>query len=394
MKVLTQLGYGKSDYVDSAIKDESIAGVILSPRDEDPSSLVSLAKSYTSRGLPFIALDPQFYAYTIPEARLRYLDKVPYYPDGFITRRQFSNLAQLKAFSTDALDYQFKLKVTHLISPAIQLADLRDSNSQTFLTMAQESISHVVRKKDRRPLLLSLILEESALVSPEAVDEFLDILTAWEFGGVYICVQPRGSAYPSPIAPTAMANLLYLIYVLSDLNGYEVVVGYADFNGLLYGAAGADYMASGWYNSLKQFSISRFIPKKGGARARARYPSLPLLASILVEPELSDIVDSGRKRYGLSDLGFDRAFADNVSSALWPPGTSCRAHLAAFNELADDVTGSARSVKRRMAYALERIERAQSTILLLRNEGVVFETRFTFLNIWQEAIDQFLERLD
>jgi hypothetical protein len=47
-----------------------------------------------------------------------------------------------------------------------------------------------------------------------------------------------------------------------------------------------------------------------------------------------------------------------------------------------------------MAYALERIERTQSTILLLRNEGVVFETRFTFLSIWQEAIDQFLERLD
>lgn len=391
MKVLAQVGYGKSNYLESAFQGGTITGAILSPRDDDPETLASLVRGYSTVDITdFVAVDPQFYAFTVPEGRIRNLEDYPYYP-GFLTRRQFSDLANLRRFSTAALDYQRRLEVTHLIAPAIQLTDLRDSYSQIYMTMAQESINYMARRKDARHLLLSLIVDENALLSTEAVDEFLDSLTAWDFQGAYICVQPRATSYPAVLSAPALANLLYIIYVLSELNKLWVVVGYSDFNSLLYGAAGADYIGTGWYNSLKTFSLTRFAPKKGGSRARPRYPSIPLLSSILVEPELAEIVDAGEPQLGLSGIPQDAALVRNMSGASWPAGLAYQAHLSALHRIGQDVEGSGRNAKQRLRYVLDRISRAESAVKLLQTEGVAFETRFGFLATWRDAIDQFFD---
>jgi len=391
LRILAQQGYGKGRYIEEGIKDGSLRGAILSPRDEEPAALTSFVKHLAEDGLEFVAIDPQFYAFTIADGRLRHLERYPFSP-GFLTRRSFSSSTELRAFSSDALKYQAHLPVTHLISPAVALTDLRDSNSQIYVTMAQESIRWHSKKK-QKPLLLSLILNESALQSSDAIDEFLDVITSWDYHGVYLCVQATTSAYPATLSAAALANLLYLVHVLTTLNDYLVVFGFADFNALLLGAAGASYAASGWYNSLKQFSLNRFVPSKGGSRPRPRYPSIPLLAPILVEPELSEIVDLGFGEYALSDLDLDDQLSDEVSGAMWPALVSYRANVAALAGLGESLRRAGRNTQTRLDSVIDRIERARSSYQYLATEGVTFQTRFGFLNTWQEAIEQFLDRI-
>jgi hypothetical protein len=392
MKIISQVGHGKSDYVTQCLADGNIVGAIFSPRDETPDEVRRALRSiYRDERVEFAAFDPQFYAFTLPDARLRNLDIYPYCP-GFLTRRQFSQLDRLREFSVDAIDYQLKLSVTHLIAPAIQLIDLRDSYSQIYMTMAQESIEYWKRRSTDKSLLISLILNESALSSSEAVDEFLDVITSWEYDGVYICVESRTGQYPQRLSAQALTNLLYIVYVLSELNDKQVIFGYSDFIGILVGAAGAHYLATGWYNSLKSFSLTRFIPRKGGGRARQRYASVPLLASVLVEPELSEILDLGYSEYALSGTSFDVRIAESPGTA-WTASISYREHAAALASLAASVTNAGRTPAARMKAMARRISRAQSAVQLLTSEGVVFETRFGFLEDWQSAIDEFLERI-
>lgn len=390
MNILAQVGFGKSTYIEDAVKDGSLSGAILSPRDEDAASLASTVQRLSdSQGVTFVAVDPQFYAFTVPDARLRKLDGYPYNP-GILTRRSYSDADTLRKLSVTALQFQSTLSVTHLITPAIPLVDLRDSSSQIFITMAQESLKHV---DDARPLLLSLILSESALLSPDQVDEFLDVITAWDYRGIYLCVQPNNSIYPATLSSPALANLLYLIYVLAELNNYTVVVGFTDFNSILFRAAGANYVASGWHNSLKQFSLARYAPKKkGGARARPRYSSRPLLAPILVEPELAEIVDAGLEEYALSGSVFDTRLLGDVAGTNWPTSIAYRAHVATLARLDEEFT-SASTAKGRFASALQSVGRARSSFELLAKRGISFETRAAFLRSWQDAVEQTLERI-
>ena len=391
MRLLAQQGFGKARYIDDSINDRTAYGAILSPRDEDPIALETLINNLRTGKTKFIAVDPQFYAFTIPDARLRRLADYPYYP-GFLTRRNFSRTQDLRRYAVDALEYQKTLNVSHFIAPSIALMDLRDSYSQVFVSMAQESLEWHEQQDDSRPLLLSLILNESALNSSEAVDEFLDVATSWSCEGMYICVQATSSAYPANLGAAALANLLYIIYVLSELNDYSITIGFCDFNSFLFGAAGASFAATGWYNSLKQFSLNRWIPSKGGARPRPRYSSSALLASILIEPELSEVMERGLQSYALSGTQFDSQLLESAVGSNWPASVAFRAHIAALSLLGSEVAEMPRSAALRLNRVMARVERARSSYLLLVREGVSFQTRFGFLDIWQDAIERFIER--
>ena len=320
--LLAQAGYGRGQKIHRALDEELIDGVILSPKDERRERLEECVRelSEVHQGA-WIMVDPQFYATTVSVPRDGRLPEYDYYSDHApLSRTQFSP-RQIAGYVRACLDYQFDQLpgISHLISPSVLFDDFRDSWSQIALNMAEASIDHHDELSGAPPLLVSIVTSELALRNATGLGEFLDALSGLDVKGFYLLVNRSSSSYQLAMDPRAMENLLYFVHVLSHLNDYSVVVGYSDWLGFLLHAAGASATATGWHQSLRQFSMTRFEPAVGGRRPRKRYASSPLLSGPLIAPELEDIFRTGLLREALTGSDYDAILLPSPASgeARW-----------------------------------------------------------------------------
>jgi hypothetical protein len=282
------------------------------------------------------------------------------------------------------------LDVDRWISPAVLFDDFRDPWSQIALTMAQESISVHRGSQPAASLLLSLVIDENALRSRDALDEFLDIVTAWDVAGFYLIVRRNDRNYPAAFDESVLLNLVYLVYVLGEVNEFEVICGYTDLVGLLLLAVGGSAIASGWFNTLRQFSLSRFQPATGGRAPRPRYTSAPLMNSVLVVPELATAYYVGRSADVLSNTRYDQVMANgDPANATWPPETACLHHWEVLARLAQGIEGA--SVGARLVTMENEIRQGIARYALLQGSGVQFEasTGPRDLNLWLRVVQAF-----
>lgn len=150
----------------------------------------------------------------------------------------------------ECLGYQhntFKDSVTYLVSPTILFDGFRDNWSQISLNMAVESLDyHSTMLENPRPLLVSIVVSETAFQTIDAMEEFLDALTELDVEGFYIIVR-RNANYPQrAMESTLFSRFLYFCYVLAEINRYRVIVGYSDWHSFLIEAVGVSYTACGW----------------------------------------------------------------------------------------------------------------------------------------------------
>jgi hypothetical protein len=387
--MFAQHGYGKTDKIQTGIQLGHISGVVLSPKDEDPARLVDyiedLRRQFGDR--IEILFDPQFYATTISAARDGHLPDYPYYQPG-LTRAQFIAPAKIRRYVRDTISYEVGLDLDGMISPSVLITDFRDPWSQIALSLAQESLEAHGRLQDPPPLYLSLILDENALRSRDALNEFLDIITAWDVDGFYVVVRRNDPNYPALFDEGTLTNLMYLTYVLVELNEFKVISGYSDIVGLLLHAVGARATCTGWFNGLRQFSFLRFLPAAAGRLPRPRYTSERLLNSILLIPELQTIHRVGRIGSVLSRTAFDGPMASGSPAAVpWPLTKACLHHWEVLSRVARDIT-SAPSIGARLTALEDRIRRGIATYGSLDRLGVEFEpmTGPRHLGIWLQAI--------
>ncbi|TGY33282.1 hypothetical protein E5344_14640 [Microbacterium laevaniformans] len=147
----------------------------------------------------------------------------------------------------------------------------------------------------RANTIATLAIEDTALDTWRQVDEWLDVATTLDVRGFYVLVGRKDTSYPPVAWPTErLANLLRMIYVLSELNEYEVCWGYADGEGLVGLAAGASAIGAGWSYSLRQFKPSKWQPsdKKGGAQPNTRFYIDRLWSPILATAEADNLYES------------------------------------------------------------------------------------------------------
>lgn len=375
--LLAQHGWGKGDLIVRGIKAGHLDGLILSPRDEAPDRIrdhVDALRAEFGTRIE-ILFDPQFYALTIPNHRLGCLPD--YYQQNLspgLSRADLSSPRRVQRAVTDILRLQAELGVSRLVSPTVLVSSFRDPWSQIALLLAEQSIEAASTIDDAPPLYISLVMDENALLAHDALDEFLDILTSWEnVAGFYIVMRPHDAGYPAVVQEGAIAGLIYLTHVLAVVNGYEVVGGYSDLMGTLLHAAGATSTASGWFNSLREFSLARFQPAGGGRQPRPRYTSGPLLSSMLVIPELETIQRVRRVDSVLSMNGYDDPFSTTrAGSVPWSKPTPQLHHWAVLRELASQVR-TPRTARTRLAAAEQLIAQADIIFQDLRANGVGFE---------------------
>ena len=388
--ILAQVGWGKSDYVETGIGDGSLSGAILSPKDDDPNALIYYAnrlKSILKDG-GLVLMDPQFYVTTIPQAKDGNLASYPYYAPS-LNRTSFSP-SNVGNYAKSVFDFQATVNVDRWISPTVLFNSFRDPWSQIALTLAQASLSEQQSRKKGKPLLISLVFDEIALRDRRSLDEYLDNISTLDVNGFYIIVRRNDPNYPALFEEDALVNLLYITYVLADRNGFEVVYGYSDIIGLVLLPLGARAVSSGWYSNLRQFSLSRFLPSTGGRQPRDRYTSRRLLNSIFVNPELEQINTAGRLADVISSTRYDSVMSAGPIRAIWPRKTSCLHHWKVLSDL-EKLVNSGKSLGDRLD-ALEKLLTSSAAAYAdLISLGITFEpmTGPRDLGIWQRALRRF-----
>lgn len=395
MAILAQHGYGKSTKVDEGLRRDIIQGVILSPQYEKPDNLrnyvMVLRSNFPDKS---VAIDPQFYVAILDEPKNEgHLPEYSYYRTG-LTRRHLRSPRNIERFVQDTLGYQVQLSVTHVVTPTLCFHSVDDAFCQVALQLAEGAVEYHSTLGGAPPLYVSLVLGEDILKSRASTDDLLNEVSLYDATGFYIIIDYSVSTYDQAYNSEILANLLYLTYSLSELNDFEVVFGYTSLVGLLLHVVGAAATACGWFRTSKQFSLTRFVPTSGGRQPRPRYTSVPLLNSILINPELAGIAQLGLLDQVLTGTSFDGVFRPNPASATWPREAMTLHHWQALRDVSDRILAQG-DVRSRLSYMLGLIEAARSLYGDLTKRGVQFELRSgqAQLDEWEAAINVFSERI-
>jgi len=397
MTILAQCGYARKQKIEHGLDEGVIGGVIMSPLDERRSRLEQAIiqwRGYNPR--PIVLFDPQFYAATLNSPRDGHLSEYDYYNNNNgLGRTQFSG-TRIHRYIKECLDYQhntFGNNLAYLIAPTILFDGFRDFWSQVALNMAVESADyHATELKNPQPLLLSVVISETAFQSMDAMEEFLDALTELDVEGFYLIVRRNANSLQHAMEAASFGHFLYFCYVLTEINKFKVLVGYSDWQSFLIEAVGVAYTACGWYQNLRQFSTARFQPAAGGRRPRKRYSSAPLLSCPLVTPELEDIYRARLLTLVFSGSTHDSILANGPSSGStnWSDEISCLVHWFSLNGISQRIAGQT-NVGTRIQEAERVLKNAQILYRQLNGNGVNFDpqTGPDHIAEWLSAVQEF-----
>jgi hypothetical protein len=232
--------------------------------------------------------DPQYYACLVaaePGARLGALAGTEGYPYfGTRRRRDLEREQQVATDLESCLEYQRGLAVTGFIAPNIVIRRSLDSVEATIAKdfLRNAAAAHE-RLRDPRPLWATLAISTDALRDRIELQNFLQEVTELENppNGIYLLIEHPDQEIPPTLEESDVLSRWMLINRALTQSGIEVANGYADLLAPYLGAAGATAAASGWWNTLKVFSLKKFGPSLGAARQPVpRYSSAALLKSI------------------------------------------------------------------------------------------------------------------
>jgi hypothetical protein len=391
MKLYAQHGYAKGDKLNRAFESDLLDGVILGPNNERPESLRDCIEQLSQlASKPDILVDPQFYVSLLKNPKEGNLPLYESYYESNVTLRDLTP-KRIEKVVRNVLDFQRELEVTKLLSPTIILDSLSSRSAAIADFMAQASMEYHAGFKSPQPLLLSFVFNEMALSSQDQVNEFLDMVSLYSASGFYLVVARQLGSYQQTFDPERMAAWLLILYSLGARNKFDLICGYTDFLGFPASAVGVSAISTGWFNSLRQFGVNRFLPSSGGRPPKERYSSGPLLNSIFLQ-ELDSCFDADKIADVLTGTRYDRNFrTDRPSADDWPPERSTLHHWSTLRKLFRKTSEG--KVRERIEIVEENIENAQSVYRELRRRNVQFDpsTNGAHLTEWADAIKAFRE---
>lgn len=310
MEILAQHGAQNGLRIARGLNEGLIHGAIFGAKEIAPSKLAATLAAIAEEHPNSIRLfDPQFYATMIAAkagARLGSLrgeegkDFYPYFEAR--RRRDLEREQQVMDDLESILQFQAALPVTALISPNIVIQRSFDS---VEATISKNFLRNAARVRNEvgegLPLYATLAVSSAALNDRIELQNFLQEITEIDDppDGFYLLLEKPDTTIPATLTePDVLSRWMLMNHTLK-LNGFRVINGYTDMLAPYLGAAGADAIASGWYNTLKTFSLKKFEPVSDFARRPvARYTSRPLLKSIRCT-ELHDLRDRFAMMNGL-----------------------------------------------------------------------------------------------
>ena len=372
-----QHGYGKATKIDAVDDAGLLTGVILSPADEQGSTLEATVDMLRTRDVE-VLLDPQLYIHTIPGAVARCHD------DHGLDFGELSWLCspnEIEEHVQAVIAANKQLGIEKIIAPCPYQASFGDVWTSLSLQYAQATIAIA-----NGPVYISLVAEDIAFADWHTTREYLDFLTTLDAAGIYLIVGTSAKTYPFMWEPDRLANILRVVYTLAEFNLYDVVWGYSDLAGVIGLTVGCSGAATGWYNSLRMWTTEKWVPKSGGRQATPRIFVEPLLSAI---ERNSEGVSIARTRIGT------RVFPDpDERKSLrdmdpWGIRDSWEQYLMAMAQLHQSVTHSS-SVSDRIMDFRQSLEDAVALLTDVRAAGAdVAPAHASRLTAIIEAVDTF-----
>ena len=377
-----QHGYGKATKIETVASSGLLRGVVLSPADEEDATLASTVRMIHDLGVSSL-LDPQLYVHTISGgvARCHESNGLDF---GDIS--WFVSPGEIADQVSEVVATNQYLAMEKIIAPTPYQASFGDVWTPLSLQYARATISEA-----DRPVYVSLVAEDAAFSDWEQTQRYLDALTRLDATGVYLIVGTSGRTYPLQWEPERLANILRVVYILSEYNEYDVLWGYSDIAGVLGVAVGATGAATGWYHSLRMWTTGKWVPQRGGRQANPRILVQPLLSAI---GRTDEAIGIARSREGT------RVFPDSnerrglVHEDPWGIADSWDQYLGAMARIHQTMEQNL-NVSERVSSVQEHLESAVSLIDDLTGAGVYMDAahRRRLLAL-TEAIQRFADDED
>lgn len=390
MGLLCQYGFGAGEKIDKGISNSFIDGVILSPKYKKPEDLKKYISELNNNYGPNCQLlfDPQFYLCTVldvAEVNRGKLEFYPYFKDS-LSRKDLSNLSNVMDFSVKTLEFQKGMNLASYITPTVMINDFNGRDAQIAISLTYSSIQV---NQSQHSLLASLCIDEDAFKNREAMEDFLDSITALDVDGFYIIVK-RNTTDELVWNTEVLVNLMIFLYTLSSLNLYKVILGYSNIISILLSVCGSIDFANGWFKNLQIFSKDNYEVRSGGRRPKPTYLTSKLLNSIALSPSVEALHQIGLENLYLTGSPFDRY----LSIDSWNPENSCLHSWYVLKSSIEEIE-SLPTLAERCNYLQEMISNAIRNYHLA--EQAVKGLNLTGGNhyeIWKQSIESFRELIN
>ena len=287
MKIFAQHGFGPKDKLERGLAEGQISGVVFSPRYITPEKMRDQLALLRGAG-GMLLMDPEYFATAFLRHSDPNLGSLEQW-DHLVTPRRAALISgtAVRDIIEASLRVQGELGLEEWIAPNIYVpkADSIDT------AIALNFIGHTKRiatDLGGASVYATLAVDRDAIIHDDDFRDILDALTGLETppDGYYVLVGSgsardsgnyvRSDLYQSEV----IAGWMYINYVLS-INGARVLNGYCHLLSPLMGVAGATVCASGWFSTLRHFSINKYARDRGGGQQPViRYVSAPLLSHI------------------------------------------------------------------------------------------------------------------
>lgn len=389
MSLFAQHGYGKGNKIDKALNYNDLSGVILSPKGESPHKMAEYIQTL-KRNEPEakIYFDPQFHACCLQgEITAGKLVEYPYFAAG-LTRANLSVPTNIRHYAGSIISCQKELGLTDFFSPTIVFDDFNGRESQIGISLAYESMEITDAAND---LYVSLYINETAFRNREALEEFLNVVSLFDVKGFYLVVERVSNTdKATAMTPNILSNLMWFVYILSEVNDFDVIVGYSGFLSLPLSAVSNASFACGWYNNLKMYSEGNFRPSSGGRRPRKRYSSGVLMSSLLLLPEIMSLSRMGILSQIESPSPYNEIIRPNLNDAEWTDEVSCLHNWHVLKSVLTEIENVG-SVPAKLDYFTSKIINASEIYRIISERGFQLDAKSSgsHLSMWLAAISDF-----
>jgi len=286
MKLYAQHGFGDGEKINEGLSDGSIAGVVFGAKDIAPDRLPErLAEVQQQSRKAALLFDPHYYVTLLgesPNVRLNNLEDYPYYSAK--RRGQLEPTDAVEKELRKVMEHQVGLPLTGIIAPNILISrSFEHAEAVIAKNFVRSARKVYATLKNKRPLYATLAISREALADKAELQAFLTDITLLDNrpDGFYLLIAGRSSEARAEIFHADVIAGWMLLNHSLKVNGYEVVNGYSDLVSPFLGAVGGDVGCSGWFNTLRVFSMERFAPTAtGGRQPVQRYLSNRLLNRI------------------------------------------------------------------------------------------------------------------
>lgn len=229
----------------------------------------------------------------------------------------------------------------------------------------------------------------------ELLEEIEDTIDRKDYIYLTICHEKTVENNYEVIDVNTLSNIMSFIYQLQKMN-FKFIIGYTFMNSILYAMLNCEFIASGWFNTLRKFQRDKFEITDTFGRRKKRYTSIPLLSFIMFDH--LDIIlgtDAVSVQEIVSGTDFDEKFIHNkntlsfvdLEQEYWQSLHNIFNNLNKFFDIRDRIDYVQKSIEdaidiyQKVCYELDLADE-QESLRRIKND-------FKHLLIWQAAIDLF-----